>query len=60
MRSINSKFRRQMALKPQLFQRKDDKKNKSQKEQQLKRKHHTSISRRRDSRKLKTIKSIFL
>jgi hypothetical protein len=31
MRNINSKFRRQMALKTQLFQEKDDKKNKAKK-----------------------------
>ena len=56
---FTSKFHRQMVLNTRSFQQKDDQKTKQEKATN-KRKHHTYIPRRRESRKLRTIKSIFL
>ncbi len=59
LRNITSKFHRQMALNSQFSQRKAIRKR-SKKQQLLKEKHHTSIPKRRNSSKLRTITSISL
>jgi len=59
LRNITSKFHRQIALNTQLSQRKDDQKTK-QETATIKRKLHTSIPKRRNSSKLRTITSISL